>query len=112
LDRLRPAVHITQLVVLAVEGKRFVFGPSSNDEFMGLVVFVASQRRDLAIGEVRVHRCAYREAGDQTSSRDAVEHRELFSHANRWVVESDGITDHTNSSIACAPSERCGDQIG
>ena len=111
LDRLGPAVDVAQLVVLAVERERLVLGPRPHDQLVGLGVLVAGQRRDLAVTEVGVHRRADGEPGDQPSAADAVEHRELFGHPDRRVVQRDRVADHTDRSAAGPAGQTGGDDV-
>ncbi len=111
LDRLGPAVHVAELVVLAVEGEGLVLRPGPHDEVVGLEVLVAGERRDLAVAEVGVHRRADREAGHQAPAGDHVEHRELLGHADRRVVERDRVADHADGRLAGAARQGSGNQI-
>ena len=111
LDRLRPAVDVAQLVVLAVEGERLVGRPRPHDQVVGLGVLVAGQRRDLAVAEVGVHRRADREAGDEPAAADAVEHGELLGDADRRVVEGDRVADHADRRAAGAAGQPGGDEV-
>ena len=62
---------------------------------MRLVVFLAQQRRRLAITEVGVHRGADREARDQAPAAEHVEHREFFGDTNRRIVQRDRLPSTT-----------------
>ena len=111
LDRLRPAVDVAQLVVLAVEGERLVRRPRPHDQVVGLVVLVAGQGRDLAVAEVGVHRRADREPGDESTAADAVEHGELLGDADRRVVQRDRVADDADRRVARATGQPGGDEV-
>jgi hypothetical protein len=59
-----------------------------------LGIALAQGRRDAAIGVVRVHRGADREAGDEPATRQHVEHREFLGDADRRLVERDRAAEH------------------
>ena len=71
-----------------------------------LGVLVAGQRGDLAVAEVGVHRRADREAGDSRPPEMHVEHGELFGHADRRVVQRDGVADHADRRPRRPPRQR------
>ena len=79
---------------------------------MRLVVAVAQQRRVLAVGVAGVHRRTDREAGDQPSAGDAVDHRELFRDAGRRIVQRQRVAHDADRGVGGAPRERRGDQVG
>ena len=112
LHRPRPEVHIALLVEAAVERKSVLFGPGAHDQVVRLVVAVAQHARVLAIREAGVHWRSDREAGDQPSARDAVDHREFFGDPGWRVVERQGVAHHAQRGIRRAARQRRGDQIG
>jgi len=68
LDGFWPTVDPAQLVVLAVEGERFVRCPCAHDQIVRFGVLVARERGHLAVAEVGVHRCADRKASDEPAA--------------------------------------------
>jgi hypothetical protein len=103
---------VAELVVAAVEGERTGLGPYADDQVVGLVVAVAELARVLAVREARVHRRADREARDEPTSREAVEHRELLGDTERRVVERERVPHHDERRIAGPSRERGGHQVG
>ena len=79
---------------------------------MRLVVAVAQQRRVLAVGVAGVHRRTDREAGDQPSAGDAVDHGELFGDAGRRIVQGQRVAHDADRGVGGAARERRGDQVG
>ena len=69
------------------------------------------QARVLAEGVAGVHRRADREARDEASARDAVEHGELFRDPGRWVVEGEAVAHDADRGIFGAPREGRGDEV-
>ena len=112
LHRARPDVDVALLVEAAVEREGVAFGPGAQDQVVRLVVAVAQQRRVLAVGVAGVHRRTDREAGDQPPAGDAVDHRELFGHARRRVVQRQRIAHDADRGIGGAARQRRGDQVG
>ena len=105
LQRLRPQVHVTQLGVLAVE-REHVFGlPGLDDQIVSLVILLANRRGNFAVAEVGIHRGSDREARDQPSARNHVEHREFLGDANRRIVKRYRIPEHHQVGVARAPRE-------
>ena len=94
LDRPRPHVDVPQLRVLAVEGEGFALFPGPGDEVDTLAVLLAQDRGRRAVAEVRVHRRADGEPGDEASAGQNIEHRELLCDARRRVVQRDGVAHH------------------
>ncbi len=45
-------------------------------------------------------------------ARDAVEHGELFGHADRRIVERDGVAQHDESRVLRAARQAGGDDVG
>ena len=111
LHRPRPDVHVTLLIVAAVEGEGVLLGPGADDQVVRLQITFPQHRRVLAIGVAGVHGRADRETRDQTSARNAVDHREFFRDARRRIVERERIAHHAQSGVRRAPRQRCGDQI-
>ncbi len=111
LDGLRPAVHVAELRVLAVEGEGLVLLPRPHDELVRLVVLVAGERRDLPVAEVRVHRRADREAGDEPPAGDHVQHGELLRHADGRVVERDRVADDADGRPRRPARQPGGDDV-
>ena len=112
LDRARPDVDVALLVEAAVEGEGVGVGPGAQDQVVRLVVAVAQQRRVLAVGVAGVHRRADREAGDQPSAGDHVDHGELFGHAGRRVVQRQRVAHDADRRIGGAARQRGRDQVG
>ena len=105
LERSRPDVDVTELVVATVVGEHLRSRPGLRDHIGGLVVLVAQVRRVGAVAEAVVHRRTNGEAGDQATAGDAVEHGELFGHTGRRVVERDRVTEHHDGDILGAAAE-------
>ena len=112
LDRSRPDVDVALLIEAAVEREGVAIGPGAQDEVVRLVVAVTQQRRVLAVGVAGVHRRTDRKARDQTAAGDAVDHRELFRHAGRRVVQCQRVAHDTDRRVGGASRERRGDQVG
>ena len=112
LDRLRPAIHPPELVVLAVEGERLLRLPRAHDQLVRLAVLVAREGRDLAVAEVGVHRRADREAGDEPPAGQDVQHRELLGDADRRVVERDRVADDADRRSRRPAAEPGRDDVG
>ncbi len=110
LDRLRPGVHVAQLEVLAVPGEGVLLRPGAQDQVVRLLVLVAQRGRVGSVGVVVVHRRAHGEAGDQAPAGDHVQHRHLFGHARRRVVEGDRLAQEQDSDIARAARKGRGHQ--
>ncbi len=111
LDRPRPDVHVAQLRVLAVERERLGLGPRLHDQLVRLAVLVTRERGDLAVAEVRVHRRADREARDEPTAADAVEHRELLRDTDRWVVQRDRVADDADRRAAGSARQPGSDDV-
>src|SRR5215472_11279442 len=105
LDRPRPDVHVALLVEAAVERECLLLGPGAQDEVMGFVVALPQ----LAwIGAVRVrgvHWRADREAGDETTAGNSVDHGELFGDPCWRIVEGKAVAKNADRRIGGAPSE-------
>ena len=112
LHRTRPDVDVALLVEAAVEGEGVAVGPRTQDQIVRLVVAVTQQRRVLTVGEAGVHRRTDREAGDEPSAGDAVDHGELFGDARRRVVEGERVAHDADRGVGGAARERRGDQVG
>ena len=112
LDRPRPDVDVALLVVAAVEGEGVLFGPRLLHQVMGFEVALAQEARVLAVGVAGVHRRADREARDQPAAGDAVDHRELFGHARRRIVERQRVAHDADRGVGGAAREGTGDQVG
>ncbi len=111
LDRLRPAVHVPELVVLPVERERLGLPPRLHDQVVVLRILVPRQRRDLAVAVVRVHRRPDREPGDQPPAGDHVEHGEFLRHPDRRVVQRDRVADHADRRLRRPAGEPGGDDV-
>ena len=111
LDRPRPDVDVTLLVEAAIEGERVLLRPGALHEIMRLEIALPQQARVLAVGIAGVHRRADGEARDQPSARDAVDHRELFGHACRRIVERERVAHHAERGVGGAPREGTGNEV-
>ena len=112
LDGARPDVHVALLVEAAVEREGVAFRPCLHHQIVRLVVAVAQHGRVLAIGVARVHRRTDREARDQPTAGDAVDHREFLGDARRRIVQRQRVAHHADRRIGRASRQRRRDQIG
>ena len=112
LHRSRPDVHIALLVEAAVEGEGVRVLPGTHHQVVRLEIALAQQARILAVAVAGVHRRADREAGDQPPAGDDVDHRELFRHACRGIVQRERIAHHADRGITRAARKGGGDQVG
>ena len=78
---------------------------------MRFVVARAEQARVLAERIAGVHRGPHREARDEAPPRDAVEHRELFRHPGRGVVEGEAVAHDADRGVLRAPGEGRSDEV-
>ena len=111
LDGTRPAVDVTQLVMVSAEREDLLLGPRPQDQLDPLVVPLTQRRRVLPVRERGVHRRAHREAGDQPPARDAVEHRHLLGDAQRWVVERHRVAEQHDRRVGARSCQRRGDDV-
>jgi hypothetical protein len=111
LQRLGPDVHVADLRVLAVECEDLGPRPRLEDQVVGFVVPIAERRRVDPVGEVHVHRGAHREAGDEPTSRQDVEHRELFGDAQRRVVGGEAVAEHHERRAGRPARQRRGHEV-
>ena len=112
LHRTRPDVHVALLIESAVESERVGVLPRLHHQVVRLKIAFAQQARVLAVAVAGVHRRADREAGDQPPARYAVDHRELFRHARRRIVQRERIAHHADRRVFRPPRDRRGDQVG
>ena len=111
LDRLRPAVHITELIEFPVEREDFFLGPGFHDQLVRFAILDPRESGDLSVREVGVHGGADRKAGDEPTAGDAVEHGKLFGNPDRRIVQRDRVADDANCRLAGAPCEGRSDDI-
>ena len=68
MNRLGPQIHIAELIVFPVKGKRFFLMPGAHDQLVRFSIFIAGQARNLAVAIVGVHRSPDRESGQQAAT--------------------------------------------
>ena len=111
LERPRPDVDVAELRVAPVEGEGFLLRPGADDQPLGLAVLLAERDRVLPVAVVRIHARTDGEAGDDAATAHAVEHRDLFRHADRRVVERDAVAEEDDRDVLRLAGERGGDDV-
>ena len=107
-----PDVHIAQLRMLAIEGEWLRSRPGLDDQVMRFVVFVAQCGRDLAIGEVGIHRRPHRKTGHQSPAAHDIQHGELLRHPNGRIIERQAVAQDDQRRARGPARQRGGDQVG
>ena len=111
LQGLRPWIHITHGIVLALEARRPRFGPGLHDEIHALPEAFAGQRHGIGIA-VGLLPAARREARHQTSVRHAIEHGVFLRHAQGTEGQRQQIAQHHELAFLRGLRERGRQQIG
>ena len=89
----RPAVHVFEVIVLALEGEGAGLGPGLHDQIVRLVEAVVGFRRVRARGMIFGADAAH-ETGDQPAAGDVVEHGEFFGDHERIVQQRQRAAEH------------------
>ena len=111
LKRLRPSVHIFNLVMPSIEAERPVFSPYLHYQFVSFGKTLARETR-IDAERIVLGPSAYHLPRNDAASRDHVEHGYLFCDALRRIVERKRIADYGDLDPLSASSQSRGDDVG